>query len=78
LAGATRTSRFEFALEIANAFGLDRSLVEGVSMADLKWSARRPADSSLDVGRATRLLKNKPLKLAPALERLKKSMKEMK
>jgi dTDP-4-dehydrorhamnose reductase len=42
VAGSSRISRYEFAADIARAFGLDVSLVEPVKTADLGQLARRP------------------------------------
>jgi dTDP-4-dehydrorhamnose reductase len=52
VAGSERISRFDFALRIAKRFGLQEGLLMPVLMRDLKWNARRPADSSLRVGNA--------------------------
>lgn len=71
LCGASRVSRFEFAQQIAGAFGLDDGLIEAVSSSDFKWPAKRPVDSSLDTSKAQSILSNKPLKMDEALERLR-------
>ena len=47
-----RVSRYELALTIADAAGLPRELVRPVRLSEMSWRARRPRDSSLDVGRA--------------------------
>ncbi len=47
-----RVSRYELALKIAQAAGLPREYVTPVKLSDIRWRARRPRDSSLDVGRA--------------------------
>jgi dTDP-4-dehydrorhamnose reductase len=52
LAGSDRISRFDLACRIASSFGLDRSLLIPVKMEDLNWIAKRPRDSSLNVGKA--------------------------
>ena len=71
MAGASRVSRYDFAIALAGAFGLDSSLVEPVTMDEMKWVAKRPRDSSLDVSKATSLLSKKPLLLPAALLKLK-------
>jgi dTDP-4-dehydrorhamnose reductase len=71
LCGATRVSRFEFAQLIAEAFVLDKRLIDPVFSSQFKWPAKRPMDSSLDTAKAQRTLKNKPLEISEALERLK-------
>jgi dTDP-4-dehydrorhamnose reductase len=68
LAGATRINRCDFARSIAEVFHLDPKLIEEVSSKEIDWKAKRPADSSLAVSKASRLLDRKPLKLQPSLE----------
>lgn len=71
LAGAERVSRYQFAMNLCDTLGLDSSLLNPVSMKYMKWIACRPKDSSLNVSKATKVLKAKPLKLTEALARLK-------
>jgi len=71
LAGAERISRYDFACRLADLFELDRRLIVPGKMADLSWKARRPMDSSLDVGKASRLLEEKPWGIGRAFEVLK-------
>jgi len=56
IAGSERISRFDFARRVASRFDLDESLLIPVQMKDLNWVARRPRDSSLDVGKAEKEL----------------------
>jgi dTDP-4-dehydrorhamnose reductase len=76
LSGATRVSRFEFAKEIADVFGLDKNLITKVKSSQFSWTALRPADSSLDTSLAQRKLACKPLELRDALERLKTELEK--
>jgi dTDP-4-dehydrorhamnose reductase len=71
-AGATRVSRHEYALKLAEVFDLNTDLVKPVRMDEMPWKARRPKDSSLNVSKASTLLDSKPLKLNHALEIMKK------
>ena len=75
LAGATRVSRYDFALRIAKEFELDESLITPSRMAEMKWIASRPKDSSLDTSKASKYLKEKPYDLDKALENLKGELK---
>lgn len=70
-AGATRISRYEFAIKLAEAFGLGSNLIKPVKMDEIPWRARRPKDSSLDVSRARSMLNAKPLELDSALRVMK-------
>ncbi|XHH08742.1 MAG: dTDP-4-dehydrorhamnose reductase [Candidatus Bathyarchaeia archaeon] len=77
LSGASRVSRFDFAMGIADVFDLDKSLVEPVDSAAFNWPAKRPKDSSLDVSKAQRLLQVKPLELPQALAKLKNELEKL-
>ena len=74
--GATRVSRYEFALRIADKFKLDKDLIIPSRMEAMKWLAKRPTDSSLDTSKVVRYLKEEPLGLDMALEILKDEMKK--
>jgi dTDP-4-dehydrorhamnose reductase len=76
LCGATRVSRYEFAEQIADVFGLNKALIDPVFSAQFSWPAKRPTDSSLDTSKAQGVLKNKPLALPEALERLKSELSD--
>jgi len=71
-AGATRLSRYEFAEHIAETFNLDKKYMKPVTSEHVKWIAKRPKDSSLDVDKAKRNLVSKPLEIREALETMKK------
>ncbi len=71
LCGATRVSRLEFARKIAEAFDLNKDLIEPVTSQQFILPAKRPTDSSLDTSKAQRTLENKPLQLDAALAQLK-------
>jgi dTDP-4-dehydrorhamnose reductase len=74
MAGASRVSRYEFAVALADTFGLDSTLIEPVLMSDMRWLARRPKDSSLDVTKAASTMKEKPLLLSDAIAELRLAM----
>jgi dTDP-4-dehydrorhamnose reductase len=71
-AGATRVSRHKFALKLAKVFNLSEELIKPATTDEISWSARRPRDSSLIVGKAMTLLTQKPLGLDLAFEAMKK------
>jgi len=54
LAGADAMSRYEFAVRLATAFGLDPANVKPVTSGELKMKARRPPNSSLASAKAKR------------------------
>jgi dTDP-4-dehydrorhamnose reductase len=75
LAGATRLSRFNFAKLLAETFGYDDSLITPITSAQLRQAAKRPKDSSLNTQKAEKSLKNKPLRIEQAFNRLKQELK---
>ena len=67
-AGKERLSRLEMAKRIAAHDGLDASLIQSVSMADLSWVAQRPRDSSLSTRKISGVAS--PLGFGAALDTL--------
>ncbi|HLP22027.1 MAG TPA: NAD(P)-dependent oxidoreductase [Chitinophagales bacterium] len=55
LAGKEKLSRYEFGVKAAEAFNLDKSLLQALSQKDIQMAAPRPADVSLDISRAVSL-----------------------
>jgi dTDP-4-dehydrorhamnose reductase len=74
LSGATRINRYDFAKQIAESFNLDSNLISPTTSAEFSWAAKRPKDSSLDTAKAQQKLKNKPLQINQALERMKQEL----
>jgi len=76
-AGSERTSRYEFARQIAETFRLDAALIQPVKMKDLTfWVARRPKDSSLNTSKIQKQLETKPLSVPEGLEKMRKEVEE--
>lgn len=71
LAGANRINRYEFAIRLAQEFRLNTGLLVPVAPASVNWYAKRPADSSLNIKKATRLLNTKPRTLKDELRTFK-------
>lgn len=74
LAGATRISRYDFARLIARKFNLDERLIQPITSNEISWIAQRPRDSSLNVEKASRTLKIKPLDIHRSLEILRSEL----
>ena len=51
-----RISRQEFAVKIAKYFNFEENLIKALKQEDLNFKAKRPYDSSLDIGQAKKLL----------------------
>jgi dTDP-4-dehydrorhamnose reductase len=56
VAGAATVDRYAFALQVCDAFGLDRSHLVPVKTSELQQKAGRPLDGGLVVARAQALL----------------------
>ena len=69
-AGATRISRYEFALRLSEVFKLNTQLILPAMMNEMQWRAKRPKNSSLNVNKALSLLNHKPLKIGQTLEQM--------
>lgn len=76
-AAGPRMSRYQFALAIAEAFGFPKELVKPIRLADLKFKAPRPVDSSL-VNNAGEVLGVATDDLALAMRLFKESWEEFK
>ena len=74
LAGATPINRYNFATLIAETFKLNKNLISPTTSEKMKWIAKRPRDTSLNVNKAYKKLKNKPLKINEALNKLKEEL----
>lgn len=72
-AGASRLTRFDFALQIADVFSLNADLVRPISMDQVAWGTKRGKDCSLDVSLITKMLKAKPLSSLDGLKAMKNS-----
>jgi dTDP-4-dehydrorhamnose reductase len=78
LSGASRISRYDFALLMAKTFNLDATLLIPKMMKEFSFAAKRPKDSSLNTAKAQQNLKSKPLKVDDALIRLKSELDALK
>lgn len=76
LAGATRISRYDMAVMVAEKLGLDKSLLRPTNISSMNWTAQRPKDSSLDVSKASSVLKEKPVTVQQGLEMFIQEMRQ--
>jgi dTDP-4-dehydrorhamnose reductase len=74
IAGATKISRYDFAIRLAEKLNLDKSLIKKARTEEMQWKAPRPRDSSLNTLKAKNTLKTKPMSLDKALIRLKEEL----
>jgi dTDP-4-dehydrorhamnose reductase len=75
-AGSERVSRYDFALRIAQVFGLNQDLIQPIKSDDLIQKALRPRDSSLSVEKIQKDLDIKMLNTKEGLEKMKKEEDE--
>jgi len=78
LSGATPINRYDFTLKIAKEFSLDENLITPVTSKEMKWAAKRPMNSSLNVSKASSTLRNKPMRIEEALRRLRSELEQTK
>jgi len=74
LAGATPISRFDFAKLLADTFHLQKELLQPIKSSDMKWRGKRPRNTSLNVAKAMKNLKNKPLQIHEAVRKMKEEL----
>lgn len=74
VSGAEFYSVFEFAQMIAEAFGLDQSLIESIETHLLNEAAPRPHITGFEIGKANRILQFSPTPLKEALLEIKARM----
>ncbi|MDK2876587.1 MAG: dTDP-4-dehydrorhamnose reductase [Archaeoglobaceae archaeon] len=75
LAGASAVSRYNFARLIAKEFDLNAELIEPATSDKINWIAKRPRNTSLNVSKALKELKRKPMDIRKALRELRNEMK---
>ena len=75
LSGATRISRFDFAILLAKTFKLNTNLIIPTLSTELFFPAKRPQDSSLNTSKAQQTLTNQPLQIDEALKKFKAELK---
>ena len=69
-----RMSRYEFAIKIADALGLDKSLIQKAEMKEMKWLAKRPRDSSLNYDETKKRIKTNFYSTEVALKMLREEL----
>jgi dTDP-4-dehydrorhamnose reductase len=69
-----RMSRYEFAVKVAEALGLDKSLIRRAEMKEMRWIAKRPRDSSLSCDETRRRIKTDFYLTHVALKTLKEEL----
>jgi len=67
ISGASRISRYELAELVCEKLNLDKKFLKPSTIDEIKWEAKRPKDSSLDVSKATYILNEKPQKIEDSL-----------
>jgi len=77
VAGREPISRYDFALQTCEVFGLDRGLVKPVATGELKQRAQRPPDSSLDVSKVERALGRRMLDVRGGLQKMREQWEKL-
>jgi dTDP-4-dehydrorhamnose reductase len=75
VSGATPISRYDFACLLAEEFRLEKGLIQPTTSDKINWVAKRPRNASLNVEKAQRSLKKKPLDIHDAIKMLGEELK---
>lgn len=75
--GTERVSRYEFALRVAEIFGLNADLISPILTKELHQLARRPYDSSLNTEKTSARIKTPLLNTVDGLQALKREMENV-
>jgi len=67
VAGREAISRYDFALKVCDVFGFEKTMVKPIMTSELKQKAKRPQNSSLDVGRVEGVLGRKMMDVREGL-----------
>lgn len=78
LAGAAPINRYDFARLIAETFKLNGTLIKPAKSEEMMWKAKRPKNTSLDVGKASGALRSRPLVIEQALNTLREEVTKRK
>jgi dTDP-4-dehydrorhamnose reductase len=70
-----RMNRYEFAIKIADALCLDKSLIQMAEMKEMNWLAKRPRDSSLNCDETRKRIKTNFYPTEAALKTLKEELR---
>ncbi|MES2588713.1 MAG: SDR family oxidoreductase [Bacteroidota bacterium] len=68
LSGKEYVSMYNFALQIADFYNLDKSLIDEISSASLNQTAKRPLNTGFDISKAQKELGYEPKALEECLE----------
>jgi dTDP-4-dehydrorhamnose reductase len=77
VAGKSRLSRYEQALQLAKYFGLNEALINESSIEQMDWKAKRPKDSSLNVDKVKHTLTTKPQTFDRSVAELSTEIKQI-
>jgi len=69
-----KINRFDFGNMVAQVFDLDKSLIHETTMKEMKWTAKRPKDSSLNNEKAIRLLYTKPINVLDEIHLIQRDL----
>jgi dTDP-4-dehydrorhamnose reductase len=76
VSGPNKLTLYDFALEIAEIFSLDPSLIKPIKSDTLKTIAPRPRDTSFDIMKIRKILNIEPLKTRDGLAKIKSQLNQ--
>ena len=74
IAGSSVCTRYDFAINLAEIFNLDKSLIEEISISQMPWTVQRPIHCGLVVDK-TLTLSHKPMTMEQSIKRMKNEEK---
>lgn len=74
IAGSSICTRYDFAINLAEIFNLDISLIEEISISQMPWTVQRPIHAGLVVDK-TLTLSHKPMIMEQSIKRMKSEEK---
>jgi dTDP-4-dehydrorhamnose reductase len=61
IAGSERISKYDFAMKTADAFNLDKSLIQKITLDKIPFKSKRPRDASLNIEKIKKTIKKTKL-----------------
>jgi len=73
--GCEKISKYDFGKKISRVFGLDENLIKPGTSEDIKFTAKRPKNTTININKAKDILNTKLLNINESLELMKKIIK---
>lgn len=61
IVGSEKLSKYDFAMKVAEIFGLDKSMIKKTTLDKIPFKSKRPRDASLNIDKISKILKKTKL-----------------